>query len=310
MSLPPVWQAALQRMFSRRQNPLYMPAVLLSVVKLFDHGVIWNGVVHFDAVEPVFDALGGEALAGRAWQPFFHLSRSAKLWTLYLGKRQASFADLTAGRPKSRGVLLSHADRARISDAYLPCLLDPDGRRAIAWAILEQLLLDGDDLPQQLTRLSGFRIGRVYRFRSPPQYAADSHTRTYRSAPTQQASQQHHALQDELARLLLHHRLEPLEPMSCDPAFDLAWEAEGRLHVAEVKSLHDGNESEQLRRGLGQVLEYRHLLARRSVVQPRALLLVERRPTRLHWPDVCEDVGVELLWPDRMARLVRAAGGT
>lgn len=300
------WATALERMFRRRQNRLYMPTVLLAVVHLIDTGKVTDREVLFADVEPVFNQLGGSALSGRAWQPFFHLSRSAGIWEMYQGQVKASFADLSDNRPKSVGALTSRADRARLKDAYLPGLLDPVHRRAIAWEILQRLQEDDTPLPRHLSRLEGIPIGRPYEHRPPPQFAAQSYTRTYTTSPFQRASNQHAALQGRLARLLQSHRLQPLEPMSSDPAFDLAWASDSRLHIAEVKSLTAGNESEQLRRGLGQVLEYRHLLAPRTAARPQAVLLVERKPERAHWPGVCRDVGVELLWPDIIGRVVNS----
>lgn len=298
--LSPCWLDALERMFRRRQNRLYMPMVLLSVIHLLDQNAAQGPVVRFLEVESVFDQLGGAALQGKAWQPLFHLSRSMGLWTLYLGDEKASFDDLAEGRPKSRGSLLRRADRAVIHSAYCPALFSPSHRRLIAWNILRRLLLDDTPLPQHLARLSGLPIGRDYQHRPAPQFLAASYTRTYDTGPIQRASHQHHSLQDELAHLLLQHHLQPLEPRSCDPAFDLAWRDGERLSVVEVKSLGPDNESAQLRSGLGQVLEYRHLLARRTVHQPRAMLAVDRPPRRLHWTGVCGDVGVALLWPGRL----------
>lgn len=304
--LSPPWQAALERMFRRRQNRLYMPTVILSVIHLIDLGRVTGREVLFTDIEPVFDRLGGAELREKAWQPFFHLSRSAGIWEMHKGQTKASFAGLTAKRPKSRGALIKRSDRAQVKATYLPGLLDPTHRRSIAWEILQQLLLDDEPLPRQLARLDGVPVGRPYQPQSPPQFVEQSHTRTYSTAPIQQASEHHHALQEQLARFLHQHHLQPLAPMSCDPAFDLAWQVGDQLHVAEVKSLTRANESEQLRKGLGQVLEYRHLLARRTVVRPRALLVVEQKPRQLHWPGVCDDVGVLLVWPGRLEKLVQS----
>jgi hypothetical protein len=42
---------------------------------------------------------------------------------------------------------------------------------------------------------------------------------------------------------------------------DVAWrDADGRQYIAEVKSVVGANDVDQLRLGLGQVLEYRHRL--------------------------------------------------
>lgn len=75
---------------------------------------------------------------------------------------------------------------------------------------------------------------------------------------------------------------------------DLAWrDADGRQFIAEVKSVVGVNEVEQLRLGLGQVLEYRHRLAARGIVATP--VLVVSRCTDRAWPAICGDNGVILL---------------
>ncbi|MEU1394585.1 hypothetical protein ABZ403_00580 [Micromonospora zamorensis] len=79
-----------------------------------------------------------------------------------------------------------------------------------------------------------------------------------------------------------------------DVLVDLAWlDADGRQFIAEVKSVAEGNELEQLRLGLGQVLEYRHRLATRGIVATP--VLVVPRCTDRAWPAICGDNRVILL---------------
>jgi hypothetical protein len=87
-----------------------------------------------------------------------------------------------------------------------------------------------------------------------------------------------------------------------EPNFDLAWEEEGAVCVAEVKSLTRKNEERQLRLGLGQVLRYRDLLARGGR-DARAVLAVERKPTDATWAELCDRLEVQLVWPDTFDRL-------
>ncbi|MFE0590683.1 hypothetical protein [Micromonospora echinospora] len=78
---------------------------------------------------------------------------------------------------------------------------------------------------------------------------------------------------------------------------DLAWrDADGRQFVAEVKSITDANHAEQLRLGLGQVLEYRHRL-RVAGLPVNPVLLVRRLPDPA-WRQVCAENGVVLLAAD------------
>jgi hypothetical protein len=68
------------------------------------------------------------------------------------------------------------------------------------------------------------------------------------------------------------------------------------FNVAEVKSLTSGNETGQLRLGLGQVLHYAMLLsANGRAVRP--VLAIERAPTDLRWIALCGAHGVLLVWP-------------
>ncbi|MEU5909666.1 hypothetical protein [Micromonospora sp. NPDC047527] len=75
---------------------------------------------------------------------------------------------------------------------------------------------------------------------------------------------------------------------------DLAWrDAEGRPFIAEVKSVVGVNEVEQLRLGLGQVLEYRHRLAACGIVATP--VLVVSRCTDRAWLAICGENRVVLL---------------
>ncbi len=78
---------------------------------------------------------------------------------------------------------------------------------------------------------------------------------------------------------------------------DMAWrDADGRQFIAEAKSVVGDNEADQLRLGLGQVLEYRHRLATRGVAVTAVLLT--SRCTDPVWPAVCAGSGVLLLTGD------------
>jgi hypothetical protein len=105
-----------------------------------------------------------------------------------------------------------------------------------------------------------------------------------------------------LVRAVRARGVEPLLPDNDGPPYDLAWETETSIFVAEVKSLTPVNEERQLRLGLGQVLRYWHALSNRN--KPvSAVLAVERKPTDESWLALCDRLGVRLLWPDIMSRL-------
>ncbi|MBK8690958.1 MAG: hypothetical protein IPN17_01280 [Deltaproteobacteria bacterium] len=76
-------------------------------------------------------------------------------------------------------------------------------------------------------------------------------------------NQAHARTVDALADHLRARDIVPKVPTGADPEFDRAWEDNGVLYVAEIKSVTDENQEKQLRLGLGQVLRYRHLLGGR-----------------------------------------------
>lgn len=117
--------------------------------------------------------------------------------------------------------------------------------------------------------------------------------------------QGHATTQDKLAAFLRGHGFGPLSPHSDDPDFDIAWQHDRILHVAEIKSTTPENEEKQLRLGLGQVLRYRHVLMTegRRVV---AVLVPERKPTDEGWVTLCLDLGVRLVWPETFEKLLAA----
>ncbi len=94
--------------------------------------------------------------------------------------------------------------------------------------------------------------------------------------------------------------LRPRRPGQGEPNYDLAWEQDGTVVVAEVKSVTEQNEERQMRLALGQVVRYRHQLgADGKAVQ--AMIAVERRPSDATWLDLCNEQGVILAWPEVFA---------
>ncbi|WP_132197440.1 MULTISPECIES: hypothetical protein [Kribbella] len=112
----------------------------------------------------------------------------------------------------------------------------------------------------------------------------------------------HAATQNELARVLRTAGIEPRSRLPQEPNYDLAWEANGRVFVAEIKSITDDNEEEQLRLGLGQVLRYRHRLERLGYGPVAAVLVPERAPRDSSWRDLCRELEVALISGDELER--------
>lgn len=109
------------------------------------------------------------------------------------------------------------------------------------------------------------------------------------------SAQGHADTQNALAQVLRQAGIDPRSRLPDEPNFDLAWERNGTIFVAEVKSITDDNEEEQLRLGLGQVLRYRHRLRRLGHGQVMAVPVPERSPRDSSWEELCRELGVVLL---------------
>lgn len=106
----------------------------------------------------------------------------------------------------------------------------------------------------------------------------------------------HARTQNALASFLMDRGIQPRSPAPGEPNYDLAWEVNDRIFVAEVKSLTRANEEKQLRLGLGQALRYRQLMTVYRG-ETSAVLAVERQPTDQSWSALASQVGVFLVWP-------------
>jgi hypothetical protein len=114
----------------------------------------------------------------------------------------------------------------------------------------------------------------------------------------------HRSTQDALADTAQRSGAAPRSPSPEEPNFDLAWEQDGRIFVAEVKSTTPTNEEKQLRLGLGQVLRYRQLLARRFADREVVgVLAAEREPQDQSWRDLCSRLDVRLVWAANLDEL-------
>ena len=129
---------------------------------------------------------------------------------------------------------------------------------------------------------------------------------TYDPALVERGLRGHRVTQNALADALKRVGLVPLSPSSHDPDWDVAWRRDGKLYVAEVKSLTDSNEERQLRLGLGQVLRYRQRVADPN---PVAVLVTERKPTDVSWLQLCKQLQIHLVWPETWGVLLPRGTG-
>jgi len=109
----------------------------------------------------------------------------------------------------------------------------------------------------------------------------------------------HNRTQNLLRSFLENKGVRTMQPNAAldDPDFDLGWERGGVWFVAEVKSLTDSNETQQLRLAIGQVLDYQDRLSRRHS-DVRAVIAVERAIRDRRWVALCERHNVILVWPE------------
>lgn len=113
----------------------------------------------------------------------------------------------------------------------------------------------------------------------------------------------HARIQNDMAAMAAAAGFQVRSPGPDDPNFDLLWiEPDGTVVVVEVKSLTTDNEIGQIRLGIGQVLDYAHQLRGLGrTVKP--VLAVEKKPESDRWDSLCESLGVELVWGERVRRL-------
>jgi hypothetical protein len=162
----------------------------------------------------------------------------------------------------------------------------------------------GSDYPNSIPTASvSESSGGVYRRPDEQTTVGTADPFSVDPAVIERGTRAHAAAQNALADYLTSKGIEPLSPSRSQPYFDLAWRADGRLWVAEVKSLTSENEERQLRLGLGQVLRYRHLLESSSNQLVGAVLLLERPPTDRTWLDLCEKLEVVVAWPGQLVRI-------
>lgn len=144
-------------------------------------------------------------------------------------------------------------------------------------------------------------LGAAYRHAQVSASPAVREPFTFDPAMVERGLRGHADTQNELARVLAAAGIEPRSPrLPEEPNFDLAWLNGETIFVAEVKSITDDNEEEQLRLGLGQVLRYRQRLANLGYQHVVAVLVPERQPHDPSWSQLCQDLGVALLWKDKL----------
>lgn len=88
------------------------------------------------------------------------------------------------------------------------------------------------------------------------------------------------------------------------PQFDAGWHCGQEVFVAEVKSLTGAHEEQQIRLGIGQLLDYTQQL---RIAHPSTLvhpvLILEKSPSADRWVALARSVGLRLAWAPDFAGL-------
>lgn len=107
----------------------------------------------------------------------------------------------------------------------------------------------------------------------------------------------HEATIAALIEHLAHQQVEVRGHARSAPRFDAGWSRGDDIFIAEVKSLTGASEDQQIRLGIGQVLDYAHQLQLgRTDIRVCPVLALEMRPTEPRWTSLTEANGILLTW--------------
>lgn len=199
---------------------------------------------------------------------------------------------------------------------YFPFQLRSDGPRAAQGYLLKMpaelvdalpklaavasLATPPVELPPPHAPQAGLDLGAEYTPADEEAAQPDRDAFPVDPAVVERGVRSHAQLQNMLAAHLAAKGLAPRMPGPENPPWDVLWRESGTVWVAEVKSLTLRNEERQLRLGLGQLLRYRHRLDKQGL-DAHAVLMVERGPLDGEWQELCDALGVVLVWPDVLA---------
>lgn len=180
------------------------------------------------------------------------------------------------------------------ADGYNIRIIDESGFSSLLRGGWAQTIKPHHDASSVLPWTSPYRPGAVTEDAEPVRSEADR----------REANAAHNALQDSIADLAAQRGFLPLSPTHPRAQFDVGWEdADGGLHIVEVKSLNTVNEDRQVRLGLGQILDYGLIFDGRA----RLAVALSAAPSRdEHWTELGDCVGVRVVWPGRLDELFRS----
>ncbi|WP_329169811.1 hypothetical protein OG754_00495 [Streptomyces decoyicus] len=110
---------------------------------------------------------------------------------------------------------------------------------------------------------------------------------------------------DEIAALIDHlsgQNIELRGHARNAPRFDAGWSRDDDVFIAEVKSLTGASEDQQIRLGIGQVLDYAHQIQlARTFGRVRPVLVLEKQSADPRWTSLAEASGILLTWAPAFA---------
>jgi hypothetical protein len=112
------------------------------------------------------------------------------------------------------------------------------------------------------------------------------------------STREHRVLENWLIETVQRSGLEPLDPAG-PPFFDVAWKVHDRMVICEVKTVRL-HQDQQLRLGLGQILDYVDQVRRGndSTIGVVGAVLASGEPNEPRWVDVFRAAGIVLFSPD------------
>jgi hypothetical protein len=169
--------------------------------------------------------------------------------------------------------------------------------------VLPELRIEEVNSQRQLSARESHRLQIGVSYRQANEMLAVSTIDPFAVDPAlvERALKGHASTQNALAAYITSIGAIPMSPIVGGPNFDLAWEFDGEVWVAEVKSCTTTNQENQLRLGLGQILRYRSILSQRLNRPVRAMLMIENAPIDRAWISLCSGLEVELRWPNLLS---------
>ncbi|MFI6645191.1 BRCT domain-containing protein [Streptomyces sp. NPDC050504] len=229
---------------------------------------------------------------GADWKPDF----SRKI-TIFVHGDLASQAVTDTHREYSKKLVRAAWERDR---GYHVCVVDGDGFADLISGYparcRELQRAQGDDdqvlvLPQTGDGVLG---GPLQRHRVGHHAPAPL---TVDLAHLDKGTEAHEATIAALIKHLAEQQIEVRGHARNAPRFDAGWSRGQEVFIAEVKSLTGASEEQQIRLGIGQVLDYAHQLQlARTHGQIRPVLVLEKQPTDPRWISLAESSGILLTW--------------